>query len=181
MTLTVRVAGLADKEEVFRLFREAHKENGIMPYDMERVAWWIMRMLSPETIHPMDTGPRGVIGVIGKPDHLEGAAFLVIGRIWYATQPHIEELAVYVDPKYRRPSKGGNSTYGNVSHQRTLIEWMKEQSTMTGLPLFSGIMTTHRTEAKIRLYEKMLPKVGAVFHFNPLTASSTGVANVMVH
>ncbi len=175
MTLTVRNAGLADKEEVFRLFREAHEENGIMPYDINRVDWWITRMLAPEAVPAWDTGPRGVIGVIGQPDHLEGAAFLIIGRIWYATKPHIEELAIYVDPKHRRPANGG------VSHHRTLIEWMKEQSVITGLPLFSGIMTTHRTKAKVKLYERMLPKVGAVFHFDPLTASSSGVANVMVH
>ncbi len=173
--MTVRIAGVADKEEVFRLFRQAHQENGIMPYDLSRVDWWIMRMLMPESIPAWDTGPRGVIGVIGEPDHIEGAAFLVIGHIWYATKPHIEELAIYVDPQYRRPIKG------RIGHHRALIEWMKEQSVMTGLPLFSGIMTTHRTEAKVKLYERMLPKVGAVFRFDPITVSSTGVANVMVH
>ncbi len=127
-------------------------------------------MLQPETVPAWDTGPRGVIGVIGEPDHIEGAAFLIIGHNWYATQPHNEELAVYVDPKYRFRK-----------HHRALIEWMKEQSVATGLPLFSGIMTTHRTEAKVKLYERMLPKVGAVFRFDPITVSSTGVANVMVH
>lgn len=163
----VRIAGPADREEIYRLFRAAHDESGLFPFDLSRVDWWVNRMLYPEMIEVWDTGPRGVIGVVGESDNLEAIAFLVVGNIWYASQRHLEELVVYVIPEYR--PKG---------HHRALIEWMKEQSVKTGLPLMTGVMTTHRTEAKVKLYERMMPKVGAVFRFDPITAASSWASAV---
>lgn len=120
------------------------------------------RVLYPETVPNHDTNPRGVVGVIGTPDHLEGLAFLIIGTLWYATQHHLEELSVYVEPEYR-PKQ----------HIIALINWMKRQSYMTGLRLWSGVMSTERTEAKIRLYKREMPLAGAVFHFDPVTMGSS--------
>jgi hypothetical protein len=164
----VRIAGPADREEVYRLFRAAHGESGIVPFDLDRVDVWVDRMLYPEQIPDWDTGPRGVIGVIGEPYALEAVAFLIIGCIWYASQRHLEELVIYVQPQDR--PKG---------HLRALVDWMKEQSILTGLPLMSGVMTTHRTEAKVRLYKSLIPQVGAVFRFDPITACSS--RSLMVH
>lgn len=125
-------------------------------------------MLWPEQIASWDVGPRGLIGVIGEPEQLEGLAFIIIGCIWYASKPHLEELTVYVEPEFR--PKG---------HIKTLIDWMKEQSRITGLPLLAGVMSTERTEAKIRLYSREIPKAGAVFRFDPITAGSS--ISLMVH
>lgn len=158
----VRIAGPADWDEIFRLFHLGHEENGMFPYDLEKVGMWVMRMLHPELIPESDMGPRGVIGVIGEPGHLEGLAFLVVGCYWYAAKRHLEEFIVYVEPKYRYKK-----------HHRALIDWMKEQSILTGLPLMTGVLSMHRTEAKVRLYERMLPKAGAFFCFNPVTQGSS--------
>ena len=161
---TVRIAGPEDKAEVMRLLIEAHAENGLVPYHLPKVEWLLDRMLSPELIPAWDTQPRGVIGVIGG-KRLKGMAILIIGSIWYAIERHLEELIVFVPPEYR--------------HQyihNTLIEWMKEQSRSTGLRLMAGILSDKpRVEAKIRLYERKLPKAGAVFCFDPLTQVSTAV------
>lgn len=159
----VRIAGPRDWDEIFRLLRAAHDESGYLPFDMAKVEWWMRRILWPELLDSLDTGPRGVIGVIGEPEQLEGLAFIIIGTIWYASQPHLEELVVYVEPKYR-PQQ----------HTLTLINWMKEQARITGLPLMAGVLSTERTEAKIRLYSREIPKAGAVFRYDPrITAGSS--------
>src|SRR6266487_2779174 len=118
----VRIAGPADKDAVFHLLCKAHREQGMFPYDQPRVYWWLDRLLQPELIDPTDVGPRGVIGVLGE-RRLKGVAILVIGGLWYTTQRHLEELIVYVDREAR--CKG---------YHKALIEWMKEQSRVTGLP-----------------------------------------------
>jgi GNAT superfamily N-acetyltransferase len=118
------------------------------------------RALQPETIPIGDTGPRGIIGVVGRTGSLEAMVFLLIGQFWYSTHHHIEELLVFVDPEHRKSK-----------HAQAIIEWMKEQVEKTGLPLMTGIMSTHRTEAKVRLYSRMLPKVGAFFFLTPKGSS----------
>lgn len=151
----VRIAGPSDRQEIWRLFLQGHKENGLFELAPEKVDWLITRMLQPETIPEWDTGPRGTIGVIGPVGNLEGLAFVVVGGFWYTYERHLEELIVYVDPECRKSG-----------HSRALIEWMKRQSLDTSLPLVTGIVSSHRTEAKVKLYERMLPKVGAFFLFN---------------
>lgn len=160
----VRIADMEDKPEVMRLLVEAHDENGLVPYHLPKVEWWLDRMLNPDAIPAWDTQPRGVIGVIGG-KRLKGLAILIIGSIWYATERHLEELIVFVPPEHRAQW-----------HHNTLIEWMKEQSRSTGLRLMAGILSDKpRIEAKIRLYERKLPKAGAVFCFDPLTQISTAI------
>lgn len=161
--LPVRIAKPDDKTEILRLFLQAHHENGLFPFEFEKVDWWVNRMLYPELIPPTDMSPRGVIGVIGN-GNLEGLAMLTVGCFWYAAQRHLEEFLVYVDSEVRRGGGGG--------HLKALVGWMKEQSALTGLPLMTGILSTHRTAAKVKLYESMLPKAGAFFFYSPTQGSS---------
>lgn len=166
----VRIAVPADKEEIFRLLRAAHAESGLFNFDLPKVHWWIDRMLWPERLAWDDVAPRGLVGVIGDEGALEGLAFVVIGTIWYSSSPtHIEELTVYVEPQYRPQM-----------HVSALINWMKEQAKIANLPLMAGVVSTERTEAKIRLYSKEMPKVGAVFRFNPVITAGSSIS-LMVH
>lgn len=150
----VRVAGPEDHREIWRLFLQGHRENGMFELAPEKVQWFMTRALAPHTIAPDDTGPRGVIGVIGPVGALEGLVFITIGTYWYSNDRHLEEFLVFVDPECRKSN-----------HAKALVEWMKEQSTLTGLPLMTGIISNDRTEAKCRLYRRMLPKVGEFFLF----------------
>lgn len=153
---TVRIATPADAQEVWRIFLQGHRENGIFTLAPEKVQWFMNRVLNPETISLGDTGPRGVIGVIGQVGALEGLVFLTIGTYWYSNDRHIEEFIVVVDPECRKSN-----------HAQALIQWMKDQVEITGLPLMTGIISTYRTEAKCRLYRRMLPKVGEFFLLSP--------------
>ncbi len=167
----VRTAGPDDYEEIWRLFLQNHHENGLFKINPQKVQWLLNRVLFPEAIPPGDTDTRGVIGVIGPVGALEALVFVTIGEYWYSSQKHISECTVYVDPECRKSG-----------HAVALVQWMKDQAELTGLPLMTGIVTNHRTEAKCRLYRRMLPKVGELFMVSPngsaahsLSASSSGI------
>lgn len=148
----VRIARAEDRQEIWRLFLQGHRENGQFTLAPEKVDYFLNRALLPDTIPPWDTGPRGAIGVIGDIGKLEALVFVTIGTYWYSHERHLEEFIVYVDPECR------------VSmHARALIRWMKQQSDLTGLPLVTGVISNQRTEAKVSLYGRMLPKVGEFF------------------
>lgn len=152
----VRPAQPEDHREIWRLFLMGHKENGMFTLAPEKVEWFLQRALRPDMIPVGDTGPRGVIAVIGPVGSLEGMCFITIGEFWYTFDKHIEEFIVYVDPECRKSN-----------HAKMLIAWMKQQVEDTGLPLFTGIISNSRTEAKVKLYERMLPKAGAFFFVKP--------------
>jgi hypothetical protein len=114
------------------------------------------RALHPELIPPHDTGPRAQIGVIGPPGRLEAVVFILISSFWYSDELHLEELLLYVDPECRASR-----------HANALLEWMKGLADSLKIPLLTGIISTTRTEHKIRLYDRKLPRVGAFF-FYPL-------------
>mgnify|MGYP001593750242 CR=1 FL=1 len=158
----VRTAKPEDHQEIWRLFLQGYRENGIFTLAPEKVQWFMTRALAPHTIPPGDTGPRGVIGVIGPVGGtLEGLSFVLISQFWYSNDKHIEELLVYVDPECRK-----------TGHAHALIDWMKEQVETTGLPLMTGIISNERTEAKCRLYRRMLPKIGEFFYLAPKGAGA---------
>lgn len=136
----------------------AHKENGIFRLAPEKVEFFLQRAMFPEMIHPADDGPRGLVAVIGEPGKLEAICFVLIGQFWYSNDHHLEELLVYVDPEYRA---SGNA--------KAIIEWMKRAADALGIPVMSGIMSTERTEAKVRLYRRQMPCIGAFFLY-PLPA-----------
>jgi hypothetical protein len=161
----VRIARPADRQELWRLFLQGHRENGQFNLAPEKVDWFLTRALHPETIPEWDTGARGAIGVIGDIGRLEAMAFVTIGTFWYSHDRHLEEFLVYVDPECR-------TSY----HARALITWMKAQSDRTGLPLLTGVISNERTEAKVRLYRRMLPAVGAFFLYGGETVRSSSAA-----
>jgi GNAT superfamily N-acetyltransferase len=153
----VRLATEADRVEVWRLFLQAHKENGMFELATDKVDWMLGRLLNPDKMDMQDGGPFGVIGVIGPVGALEGLCILLLGCFWYTKKRHIEELMVFVDPECRKSN-----------HAKSLIEWMKQQSEESKLKLLSGIISNTRTEAKCRLYRRSgLPKAGEFFLYSP--------------
>ncbi len=151
----VRLGVEADRLGIWRLILHGHRESGFFPLAPDRVDWWLSRMLNPHLIAEWDTGPRGAVGVIGPIGDVEAMVLIAFGNYWYTQERHLEEFLVCVDPEHRASE-----------HAKSLISWMKEQSVLTGLPLVTGVMSNHRTEAKVRLYSRMLPKAGAFFVFN---------------
>ena len=164
----VRTAKPEDHHEVWRLFLQVNAENGMFPLAHEKVQWFMTRALAPYTIPPEDTGPRGVIGVIGPVGGtLEGVSFVLLSEFWYSNEKHIEELLVFVDHDCRRSD-----------HAKALVNWMKQQSDYTGLKLITGVISNDRTEAKCRLYRRWVPKVGEFFMYVGTKGSGAQLATV---
>jgi hypothetical protein len=152
----VRLAVPEDSVELWRLVLQLYNENGIFKLSPGKVDWLMKRALFSEMIPEGDEGPRGVIGVIGPTGALEAFVFIMVGTHWYTEEHCLEEIAVYTDSEYRKSN-----------HTKAMVQWMAGQSEKTGLKLITGIMSNHRTEAKCRLYRRMLPKIGEFFMVHP--------------
>lgn len=104
---------------------------------------------------------KGIIGVIGAPGSrpLEGAVLLRIGNMWYTDQEHVEERAIFVHPAFRG-ARGGRAA--------RLAEFSMDVADNLGLPLSIGVLSNHRTAAKVRLYQRVLGKpAGAYWIYQP--------------
>jgi GNAT superfamily N-acetyltransferase len=105
---------------------------------------------------------QGLVGIIGEPGKkIEGAVLLRTSQMWYSDEWMIEEKAIFVDPEFRS-AKGGRA--------RKLCEFSKKVADDLGIPLIIGVLSNHRTEAKVRLYERQFgPPAGAFFLYNVQT------------
>lgn len=163
VTSKVRPATSEDYEEIWKLFRLLHQENGVFSMSETKLDWILQRVLLPQLIAQDDPGLRGYMGVIGPRGALEGFILMVIGSYWYTDELHLEELATFVHPNHRRSR-----------HAQALLNYSKHMSDAIGIPLLIGIVSNKRTEAKVRLYRKYLPEAGSFFLYNASTGKSNG-------
>lgn len=148
----VRSAISQDKPEIWRLLRLLCAENGMFSLSEHKVDYYLNRLLWPENIAKDDTGPRGFIGVIGPIGALEGCIMLTVGSVWYSEDFTLDEHLNFVDPEHR-----------SSNHAKALIEYAKDCSDKIGIRLLIGILSTKRTAAKVRLYERQLTAAGCFF------------------
>lgn len=88
--------------------------------------------------------------------------------MWYSDTPVLEEKAIFIHPNYRS-AKGGRA--------RRLCEFSKKASDQLEIPLIIGVLSNHRTEAKVRLYERQFGRPsGAFFLYNARTGSFPAAA-----
>ena len=105
---------------------------------------------------------QGLVGIIGEPGKkVEGAVLLRMSQMWYSDSWMLEEKAIFVDPEFRS-AKGGRA--------RKLCEFSKKVADELNIPLIIGVLSNHRTESKVRLYERSFgPPAGAFFLYNVRT------------
>jgi GNAT superfamily N-acetyltransferase len=88
---------------------------------------------------------------------------LRIGSMWYSDHEVLEEKAIFIHPDYRN-AKGGRA--------RRLCEFSKQVADALGVPLIIGVLSNHRTKAKVRLYERQFGEPsGAFFLYNARTGA----------
>lgn len=142
----VRVGTLEDLDGMMHLALNATEENAFASPDVFKLLGAMWGAL---------TRQNGIVGIIGKPgETFQGAILLVFGELWYSREPVLEERAVFVAPEYRS-AKGGRA--------RKLCEFAKTASEELGIPLTIGVLSNNRTEAKIRLYERMFGQPAGVY------------------
>jgi len=148
----LRLALPEDLEEVLRMGRQLHAENGLMPLDES-----LMRQEAEEAVLRKR---GGVIAVIGK-NPIEAMIFLSLRRYWYSKNMHLEELLAYVLPQFRKSNNA-----------KALIEFAKSAALKLGLTLIIGVVSNSRTAQKVRLYQRRLGEPsGAYFIFNGRTGT----------
>lgn len=146
----IRLADEHDELGILELCKMMHTEQPYHPLNLGKVAAMIRLAIrqSPER--------RGILGVVGDRHDLKGAVFLLIDPIWYSDDWQLLEFFNYVRPEYRR--------FGFAAD---LIAYAKQCSDQIGLDLTVGVFSNVRTEAKIRLYRRWLPQMGAFFCYAP--------------
>lgn len=142
----VRLADPRDEDGIMELCHLLHQENGMFQMDDDLVREMLGRAFRKED---------GIIGVIGEAGKLEGSIFMLISRFWYSHQKHLEELWTFVHPEHRRSA-----------HAKTLIGFAKRCSDELAIPLNIGVLSTERTQAKLRLYERQLGAPAGAFFFH---------------
>jgi hypothetical protein len=147
----VRIATQADVDELFDVLTEMHAEQFVLPMDGPKV-----RDVLINATLPAIEKRRGIIGVIGQPGRLEGSIGLMLERTWYSSDLCLWDAWQYVKPEYR-------STTGS----KDMIAWAKGISDHFQVPLMVGIVSSERTQAKVRLLRRQMgDPVGAFFMYS---------------
>jgi hypothetical protein len=145
-SLKIRVGGPEDVDDVMHLALNGSQENSFINPSPERLLAEIWPALNRD---------RGLVGIIGSKEcKSEGAVLLKVGKMWYSDEDVLEEKAVFIHPDHRS-AKGGRA--------RQLCEFSKKVSDSLGMPLIIGVLSNHRTEAKVRLYERQFGKPSGAF------------------
>ena len=148
----VRVATPDEVDAVMELALMGCAENQAQPHNPAKVLQDVWAALNLD---------HGIVGVIGPPgaQPLEGAVLLRIGTMWYTDAAHIEERAIFVHPQFRG-ARGGRAA--------RLAEFAMDTADRLGLPLSIGVLSDHRTAAKVRLYRRILGEPdGAYWIYKP--------------
>lgn len=142
----VRLARPEDETNIYDLLVLMHEENGLFSMDEETVQ---------SLIHDVVSNKKGVVGLIENDGDIEAAICLMINNLWYTQDYCISDLFNFVAPQYRKSTRA-----------KSLIQFAKNYADEIGIPLFMGIVSNVRTEAKIKLMERQMNKAGAFFIYN---------------
>ena len=156
--LMIRLASPQDLDEIMSIAMMACDENGFLNPNPAKIAAEIWPALHQD---------HGLCAVIGKPNGMiEGFVLLRIGNMWYSDSRVVEEKAIFIHPDFRS-AKGGRAS--------KLCEFSKKVADSLGIPLIIGVLSNHRTSAKVRMYERQFgPPSGAFFLYGAQTGKWQG-------
>lgn len=154
----IRLATPQDLDEIMSIAMMACDENGFLNPNPAKLAAEIWPALHQD---------HGLCAVIGKPNGMiEGLVLLRIGNMWYSDSRVVEEKAIFIHPDFRS-AKGGRAS--------KLCEFSKKVADSLGIPLIIGVLSNHRTSAKVRMYERQFgPPSGAFFLYGAQTGKWQG-------
>jgi hypothetical protein len=154
---TIRIGTPDDVHEVMKLATMVSEENGFLAPDQRVILGEVWAALNQD---------HGIIGIIGEPgEPIEGGVLLRIGHMWYSSDYVLEERVIFTHPDFRS-AKGGRA--------KRLCEFSKTTADALGLPLLIGVLSNDRTEAKVRMYERIFGKPSGAFF---LYGATTGGAH----
>ena len=161
----VRLATKRDEGEIFGLLILLHAENGLFSMNRDKVLAGIQWATERRggIIYVIDEGPR-VVATLG----------MTIATDWYSDDEYLMERWNFVHPDYRR------SDYARklLEQGKWAHEWFKNRGKQ--MPFFCGINSFIRTEAKIRMYARHVPLLGAYFMYGAPPRQQDMVASEML-
>jgi GNAT superfamily N-acetyltransferase len=145
----VRIATPDDMQPIYDLMMLAHEECGEHKISPEKVLHKIALATHRQA---------SLIGVVGPSGErvLKGYVLLIIEPVWYSDDYQLLEVSNFVHPDHRRSD-----------YAKQLIVFSKRCAENLALDLTMGVYSNERTEAKVRLYRRQLPPVGAFFCYKP--------------
>lgn len=152
----VRTATPSDEEALLPILLLAHQENAVMPMSNARVQEMIWNATRRGSDKDRCTG-FGAMGIIDGPNGIEGVLSLQMSRMPYSEEWHLEDICNYVHPDCRKSS-----------HAKNLIQFGKWLAEQMNMPLFIGILTAKRLEAKRKFYQRLVKEVGSIYVHNPI-------------
>ncbi len=141
----VRMARPEDAEAIFKNLVLAQKDNGVFPMNPRKVTEFIRCAIDRK---------GAIIGIIDGKNYIEATVGLILQQWWYTDEWSLGERWNFVHPNHRK-----------TTHAKKLIEFSKWCAEELGVPLEMGVLSNERTEAKVRLYRRQLPCVGAFFMY----------------
>jgi hypothetical protein len=132
----IRIAGGDEEEDIFRLCRELHKENGkYFRFSEEKVRANLRRAFNKQ---------RAMIPVIGPKGGIEALGYVSIEQFAWSDDWHLSEWFNFVLPDFRKSQ-----------HAKSLLVWEKDAADQMGIVLFIGVVSDVRLAAKLRLYRRI--------------------------
>jgi len=157
----VRYATRADEGEIFGLLLLLHQENGFFSLNRDKVL---------AGIRWATEGKGGIIFVIQEGKRIAASLGMTIAQDWYTDDEYLQERWNFVHPDCRRGTDYARKLLEQGKHAS---KWFKTSSRgEISLPFACGINSFDRTEAKIRLYARHMPCVGAYFMWGHAPAYS---------
>ena len=142
----IRIGTPDDIHDMMDIAMNASEENGFIKASQDRMLQELWSALNQH---------YGLMGIIGNPgQRAEGAVLLRVGQMWYSDSPVLEEKAIFIRPEFRM-AKGCRA--------RRLCEFSKQVADTLGMPLIIGVLSNHRTEGKVKLYERQFGKPSGAF------------------
>lgn len=146
----VRLATQADEMEIFGLLLLLHAENAMFSLNREKVLAGIRYATERK---------GGIIYCIEEDKRVVASLGMLITSDWYSDELYLMERWNFVHPEYRR------SDYARklLEQAKWASEWFKSRPGNLSMPFLCSINSFERTEAKVRLYARHMPCIGAYF------------------
>lgn len=142
----IRDATPEDYPHIIAIAEELNEENGHGKVHYPTAEAAIMKGISKD---------RALIGLIGPVGDIRGIIFVRLAHFWcsHPNDCFLEELFLFVPKPYRK-----------THNARALLLWGKNAAIEIDVPYFVGALSSIRTKAKLRLYERILgTPVGGYF------------------
>lgn len=149
----VRLATPVDEPAVFELLMMLHAEMGFFSLNKEKVAAGIKWATE---------GRGGFVFCINEDNRVVATLGMLLTTDWYTDDEFLLERWNYVHPHYRR------SDYARkmLEQAKATSDWFTRSARKDGrndVLFMCGINSFERTEAKVRLYARTIPCIGAYF------------------